>query len=208
VKFITTHLHADFDCLASMVAAKKLYPDAEMVFPGAQEKPVRDFLERGDFNVNYRRLKGFPLEQARLMVVVDASTRERIGLFSAVADREDVKVHIYDHHPSGNIDIPHELAEVRDRGATVIEGHELKPLGRMSKKDVARVRAALDAAARVNDLPGSLLQIRRSLRPDGLFLAALLGVEMRDYRRFMSFLRDSSSHSLQGAIIFTSGISA
>ncbi|MDH5477060.1 MAG: DHHA1 domain-containing protein [Nitrospinota bacterium] len=119
MKFITTHLHADFDCLASMVAAKKLYPDAEMVFPGAQEKPVRDFLERGDFHVNYRRLKGFPLEQARLMVVVDASTRERIGLFSALADREDVKVHIYDHHPSGNIDIPHELAEVRDRGATV-----------------------------------------------------------------------------------------
>src|SRR5262249_21119985 len=36
----------------------------------------------------------------------------------------------------------------------------------------------------VNDLPGSLLQIRHSLRPDGLFLAALFGagtlVELRD----------------------------
>jgi len=29
----------------------------------------------------------------------------------------------------------------------------------------------------VNDLPGTLIQIRRSLRPDGLFLAALLGGE-------------------------------
>lgn len=29
----------------------------------------------------------------------------------------------------------------------------------------------------VNDLPGALLQIRRSLKPDGLFLAALLGGE-------------------------------
>jgi SAM-dependent methyltransferase len=29
----------------------------------------------------------------------------------------------------------------------------------------------------VNDLPGTLLQIRRALRPDGLFLAALLGGE-------------------------------
>jgi SAM-dependent methyltransferase len=29
----------------------------------------------------------------------------------------------------------------------------------------------------VNDLPGALIQIRRSLRPDGLFLAALLGGE-------------------------------
>src|SRR6478735_739026 len=32
------------------------------------------------------------------------------------------------------------------------------------------------ALHRVNDLPGALIQIRRSLRPDGLFLAALLGV--------------------------------
>src|SRR5207237_2866847 len=27
----------------------------------------------------------------------------------------------------------------------------------------------------VNDLPGALIQIRRALKPDGLFLAALLG---------------------------------
>ena len=36
----------------------------------------------------------------------------------------------------------------------------------------------------VNDLPGSLIQIRRALRPDGFFLAALLGgdtlIELRD----------------------------
>ncbi|MBA5778711.1 methyltransferase domain-containing protein [Stappia sp. F7233] len=36
----------------------------------------------------------------------------------------------------------------------------------------------------VNDLPGTLVQIRRALRPDGLFLAALLGgdtlIELRD----------------------------
>ena len=29
----------------------------------------------------------------------------------------------------------------------------------------------------VNDLPGALIQIRRALRPDGLFLAALAGGE-------------------------------
>ena len=27
----------------------------------------------------------------------------------------------------------------------------------------------------VNDLPGTLVQIRRALKPDGLFLAALIG---------------------------------
>ncbi|MGH7251282.1 MAG: hypothetical protein ACREIK_05440 [Nitrospiraceae bacterium] len=36
---ITTHLNADFNGLASMVAARKLYPSALLVFPGgAQER--------------------------------------------------------------------------------------------------------------------------------------------------------------------------
>jgi len=35
----------------------------------------------------------------------------------------------------------------------------------------------------VNDLPGTLVQIRRALKPDGLFLAALLGGETLDELR-------------------------
>ena len=33
---ITTHINADFDALASMLAAQKLYPEALVVFPGSQ----------------------------------------------------------------------------------------------------------------------------------------------------------------------------
>ena len=40
---ITTHINADFDALASMLAAQKLYPDALVVFPGSQEKNLRNF---------------------------------------------------------------------------------------------------------------------------------------------------------------------
>ncbi len=36
MKVITSHHNADFDSLSSMVAAKKLYPDALLVFPGSQ----------------------------------------------------------------------------------------------------------------------------------------------------------------------------
>ena len=32
---ITTHINADFDAVGSMVAAKKLYPDAILVYPEA-----------------------------------------------------------------------------------------------------------------------------------------------------------------------------
>ncbi|MBW2434836.1 MAG: hypothetical protein JRF36_14610, partial [Deltaproteobacteria bacterium] len=40
---ITTHVNADFDALASMLAAQKLYPDALVVFPGSQEKNLKNF---------------------------------------------------------------------------------------------------------------------------------------------------------------------
>lgn len=50
----------------------------------------------------------------------------------------------------------------------------------------------------VNDLPGALLQIRQSLKPDGLFLAAMLGGEtLRELREVMTeaeiSLRDGAS---------------
>ena len=48
---ITTHINADFDSLASMLAAKKLYPQAVLVFPGSQEKNLRDFFMQSTFYV-------------------------------------------------------------------------------------------------------------------------------------------------------------
>ena len=34
MELITTHTHADFDSLAAMIAAKRLYPEAALVLPG------------------------------------------------------------------------------------------------------------------------------------------------------------------------------
>ena len=46
LKIITTHIGADFDSLASMVAAAKLYPGAKACFSGAAGRNVREFLKR------------------------------------------------------------------------------------------------------------------------------------------------------------------
>jgi len=104
VKIITTHLHADFDCVASMVAAKKLYPEAELVFPGSQEKNVRDFLSQTEFHLSQRRLKGLNLEDVKQVIIVDASTRGRVGVFSELMEKDGVEFHLYDHHLSKEID--------------------------------------------------------------------------------------------------------
>src|SRR5262249_11683868 len=57
------------------------------------------------------------------------------------------------------------------RDADVVADEEALPL-REGSLDLLVSALALQF---VNDLPGALVQIRRALRPDGLFLAALLG---------------------------------
>ena len=44
MEVIISHTGADFDALASMVAAGKLYPQAKLYFTGAPDNNVRDFL--------------------------------------------------------------------------------------------------------------------------------------------------------------------
>ncbi|MBW2246812.1 MAG: CBS domain-containing protein [Deltaproteobacteria bacterium] len=90
---ITTHINADFDALASMLAAQKLYPDALVVFPGSQEKNLR---------VN---IKDVDLSNLKRLVLVDTKQPSRIGKFADILERPDIDIHIYDHHPPMSNDI-------------------------------------------------------------------------------------------------------
>ena len=75
---ITSHINADFDSLASMVAAKKLYPDAEIVFPGSQEKKLRDFLE-AFHPIRIKRVKDVDVSRVTRLIIVDTKIPSRIG---------------------------------------------------------------------------------------------------------------------------------
>jgi tRNA nucleotidyltransferase (CCA-adding enzyme) len=116
---ITTHINADFDCLASMVAAKKFYPEALMVFSGSQEQSLRQFfLHSAGYAFEVGRLKNIQLEKVTRLIIVDTKSSSRIGKFSALIGKPGVSIHIYDHHPVSPGDIPAELAVIRDRGST------------------------------------------------------------------------------------------
>ena len=118
MKVITTHFNADFDCLASMLAAKKLYPDARIVFPGAQEKNVRDFLKASDYSFQFDKLKNISLDEITTLIIVDTRLTGRIGPFESVVKRKGVSVHVYDHHPNTPQDIESEVTVVKERGST------------------------------------------------------------------------------------------
>jgi len=116
---ITTHINADFDCLGAMVAAKQLYPEAEMVFPGAQERNLREFFLRSTFYVyDFKRLKEIDLAAVTRLILVDVCQPERIGPLAEVAKRPGVEVHVYDHHP-GEPTVNASLCHIEPVGATV-----------------------------------------------------------------------------------------
>ncbi len=94
---ITTHLNADFDGLASMVAARKLYPGAILAFPGGAQEHVRRFLASHDLGIS--KLKDVDLAQVTRLILVDVQEPERLGRFQELFHNPKIEVHVYDHHP-------------------------------------------------------------------------------------------------------------
>jgi tRNA nucleotidyltransferase (CCA-adding enzyme) len=114
---ITSHINADFDSLASMVAAKKLYPEAQIVFPGSQEKKLRDFIE-AFHPVEIKRIKDIDLSEVTRLIIVDTKIPGRIGPFAGLLSNKGIKIHIYDHHPFNKGDIRGEVEKIENVGAT------------------------------------------------------------------------------------------
>jgi tRNA nucleotidyltransferase (CCA-adding enzyme) len=119
MEIITSHTNADFDALASMVAAKKLYPGATLVFPGAQEKSMRDFfLESAFYAMELERLKNVDVNDVTRLIIVDNRNPARLGKLAGALGRPGVSIHIYDHHPPMEGDLQGEFELVEEIGAT------------------------------------------------------------------------------------------
>ncbi|HNY66674.1 MAG TPA: CBS domain-containing protein [Deltaproteobacteria bacterium] len=104
---IVSHIQADFDAFASMIAARMLYPGAVLAFPGAQEKNLRDYLAEapGEITEGIARQKDIDLDEITRLVIVDTRQASRIGEFAKIIGREGVEVIVYDHHPCSAEDL-------------------------------------------------------------------------------------------------------
>ena len=117
---ITTHINADFDSLASMMAAKKIYPQATLVFPGSQEKNLREFFVQSTFYLfQAERIKNVDFRAITRLILVDTRQPGRIGKFKEIVDRPGLEIHLYDHHPSSPDDLRGTVEHIREVGATV-----------------------------------------------------------------------------------------
>lgn len=99
MEVIVSHVNLDFDGLASMVAARKLFPHAVIVLPDKLSLGVKKFvaLYKDSLRLEFPPSPvGF---QPDRVVVVDANAPERLGEVARQwVQEEGVKVYVYDHH--------------------------------------------------------------------------------------------------------------
>lgn len=103
-----------------MLAAQKLYPEALVVFPGSQEKNLKNFfISSLVYLFNMVDINDIDFIGVKRLILVDTRHPGRIGKLSQLLDKPDIEIHIYDHHPTSENDIKGHLEIHGDTGANV-----------------------------------------------------------------------------------------
>lgn len=100
MELLVTHINADFDALASVVAAGHLHPGARIFFPGSREESVRRLLDSGLYELAELKHKEVDPAEITRIVLCDVRQRDRIGVVAEWLERfPEIEVWVYDHHP-------------------------------------------------------------------------------------------------------------
>jgi len=119
MEIIATHVSSDFDAFAGMVAAKKLYPEAEILLPSSINQNVRRFiLLHEDALPALNDLKDINLDSVKKIIVIDTKIASRLGPLKKIIDKGKVEVTVYDHHQDSPEDIGYGTCNTKIIGAT------------------------------------------------------------------------------------------
>ncbi len=106
MQLISTHIGADFDAFAAMVAALKLHPAAKLFFPGSREESLRRMLETGLMELSELRRKEIDPAALTRVILCDVRQKERIGVLAEwLEENPAIEVWAYDHHPDTDSDV-------------------------------------------------------------------------------------------------------
>lgn len=115
---VAGHVNPDFDCFASMVAARKLYPEARMAYLGSQNRNIREFYSLHADVLDFSDLRSLDQTEITRLIMVDTRVPERLGELSGLALRKGVTVFTFDHHPETDEDVKATRDFSRPTGAT------------------------------------------------------------------------------------------
>ena len=118
MEIITSHNALDFDGLASMVAASKLYPGAIMVIPGTMPGKIKQFMALYKDVLDLRVPREIDLARVSRVILVDTASPRRMAQLESLHQNQAIDFHVYDHHPQQEGDIAGSITEVQPTGAT------------------------------------------------------------------------------------------
>ncbi|HWM14586.1 MAG TPA: CBS domain-containing protein [Gaiellaceae bacterium] len=95
---IVSHANTDFDALAAMLAARRLYSGAVIALSGSLNRNVREFYRLHADELDLVEPGRVDLDAIRRLVVVETVQPERLGEFERVARDPSVEVVVFDHH--------------------------------------------------------------------------------------------------------------
>lgn len=106
MELISTHLGADFDGFASMIAVRRLHPGAELFFPGSREGSLRRMIEARRIELPELRHKDVDPADLTRVILCDIRQRDRIGIVADWLEANPaIEVWAYDHHPPSESDL-------------------------------------------------------------------------------------------------------
>jgi tRNA nucleotidyltransferase (CCA-adding enzyme) len=106
MELIATHVGADFDGFAAMMAARRLHPEARLFFPGSREGSLRRAIEARGIEVPELRQKDVDPAAVTRVILCDIRQRERIGVLAEWLEAHPgIEVWAYDHHPDSAADL-------------------------------------------------------------------------------------------------------
>lgn len=119
LKIIISHVNTDFDALASMIAAKKLHPDAQLVLSDKQDDRVTRFLNIYRDTFDFIRDIHVDWANVTTMILVDVAALRRVGNISNDFNADNVNFIVYDHHPAHPNNVIHNDGIIEPVGAAV-----------------------------------------------------------------------------------------
>ncbi len=126
MEVITTHTSTDFDALASLVAASIIYPEAVVVLPRSLNPNVKAFLSIHKDLFDLETVLDIDLDWVTKLIVVDTNRWGRLDKMDALASKEGLVVHLWDHHPEIGDIVPHWSCQELTGAATTLLVQQLE----------------------------------------------------------------------------------
>ncbi|MBN1954245.1 MAG: CBS domain-containing protein [Anaerolineae bacterium] len=113
MEVILTHENADFDAIASLLGAHKLFPEAVPILPRRVNRNCRSFIALYGVGLSFHQADELPRRRIRRVILVDTQS-----LTTIKGMKRDTPVHVIDHHEMSQDLPPHWTAAIEVMGAT------------------------------------------------------------------------------------------